>query len=70
MHELVDSWIPIYHKDILEVASSNLWLVSEIPDILPSDRNPAAIIIANIYESLLEEVMAVLTEYGFFFVFY
>lgn len=57
IHEVVDSNIPIYHRDLLEIAQSNLWLSCVEPECLPSKDKitPVKLISLNIYDQLIED---------------
>ena len=56
--QIIDSCIPVYNADLLEIVSSNLWLWAVTPEIeLPKDdSNPFNIIKLNMYEALKEAV--------------
>lgn len=56
MHEIVESHIPIYTTDLLEVAISNLRLATAEPSYNPDHVYPTQLISLNIYELLCEEV--------------
>ena len=53
IHEIADSFIPIYYWDIGQYASHNSWLMTEIPEINP-EGNAHDQIQANIYEHIVE----------------
>lgn len=59
IREMVDSFIPIYHSDLLEVAQSDLWLAVEEPEIMAFDGKNTAVnaIAGNIYDELIEVAM-------------
>ena len=57
MHWVIESSIPVYTSDLLEIALSNLWMARSEPSNIPTDHvDPAKLISLNIYEYLCEEV--------------
>jgi hypothetical protein len=56
MNEIIESHIPVYTADLLEVALSNLRLASAEPNCNSEYVNPAELISLNIYELLCDEV--------------
>lgn len=58
MHEVVDSNIPIYSSDTLDIAISSLWLAYATPAtvVVSEDINPISLINLNIYELLLDKL--------------
>lgn len=53
--EIVDSWVPIYTFDLLQVAAENLTMAVLEPELGPAfdgTPTPVNIIAANIYEAL------------------
>jgi len=55
LHEIVDGSIPVYDSDILELATENLELATDEPELGPAfdgSPTPINIIAANIYEYL------------------
>ena len=59
-YQIIDSSIPVYNADLLDIVGSNLWLWAVTPEIeLPKDEsNPFNIIKLNIYEALKEAIRA------------
>ena len=59
INEIVDSNVPVYNSDLLEMAINDLTLAVDSPDILAFDGRPSAVnaIAGNIYELLYEEAM-------------
>jgi len=59
IHEIADWRVPLYNKQLLSVAISDLYLAICEPEVWPAfDGRPTAInlIAANIYECLVEEL--------------
>lgn len=56
IHEIIESSIPVYTADLLEIALSNLRLATAQPWNMPEDVDPVTLISLNIYELLCEEV--------------
>ncbi len=57
IHEVADSWVPIYYSQLIEVASHNLWVATSEPELWPAfdgSPTPVNIIATNIYESIIE----------------
>lgn len=55
LHEIADGTVPVYHSDILDVASSDYSLLTSTPEIGPAfdgEPTPVNIAAANIYERL------------------
>ena len=53
--EMVDSWVPIYNSDLLDVAADNMDMALLEPEVGPAfdgTPTPINIIAANIYEAL------------------
>ena len=57
-YQIIDSSIPVYNAELLDIVGSNLWLWAVTPDLeFPKDdSNPFNIIKLNIYEALKEAV--------------
>jgi hypothetical protein len=58
IHEIADSHVPIYYSQVLEVARSDLWLVTTQPELWPAfwTASPVHFLMTNIYEYLSEEL--------------
>ena len=63
--EIAESFVPVYTREILEVASSNYHLVSCEPDVWPAFwiASPLNYLISNIYEYISEELYKRYIEY-------
>ena len=59
IHEVADSYVPVYTSQLLDLASKNLELATNVPDLWPAfDGSPTVvnIISANVYEHLAEKM--------------
>jgi len=56
LHEIIESHIPVYTSDLLEVALSNLRLASAEPNYNSENVSPSELISLNIYELLCDEL--------------
>jgi len=54
VYEIVESYIPIYHAELLELAMSDLWFATAQPDM--EYETPIDGIRWNVYETLTQEV--------------
>ncbi len=55
IHEIADSSVPVYHADLLRVASENWELMTDEPEVGPAfdgSPTPINIIAANLYEHI------------------
>lgn len=67
IHELADSWTPIYYSEILSLAADNLDLATDEPELGPAfdgSPTPINIIAANIYEAIYNGVWEFWSEEG------
>ena len=59
-HEIADSNVPIYNYDLLQLASDNIFLAVNEPELGPAfdgSHTPINIIAANVYEYLQEYML-------------
>ena len=59
IHEIADGLVPVYYSDLLELASDNNDLATDVPEIGPAfdgEPTPVNIIAANVYEWLTAQL--------------
>ena len=58
--EIVDSSIPVYTTDLLDIAKSELWIAVEEPETygFNGDKTPINGIVGNLFQKLQEDAMA------------
>ena len=67
LHEIADSYVPVYHSTLLDLAAKHNDLGTDIPEIGPAfdgSPTPTNIIAANVYEHLIMELHTAIEELG------
>jgi len=67
IHEIADNHVPIYYADVLDIASNNITIALEIPDMWPAFgiATPMNLMMGNIYEHICKSLYEVLEGYEF-----
>ena len=64
VHQFTERYVPIYYRDILEVAKNDIARALEIPECSPVDwsATPISLMTSNIYEHIYNELIEILSN--------
>jgi hypothetical protein len=66
VHEVADGAVPVYTVTLLELATENIELATDTPELGPAfggEPTPVNIIAANVYEAVTAELYEALAEH-------